>query len=126
MVYHPITKTLFAGGNLSNTKIPDIENRNIDEWLESIEKIKKLPLRKVVPDYGTVIVDFNKLDTEIYLKTLKNQVQTMYYQSKSLFETIDIVSLTPFADWTSYDSNHQKNVQATYLQVELDDFELSP
>ena len=83
-------------------------------------------MRKVVPDYGAFIVDFKKFDTEEYLKTLKNQVQDMYYQSKSLFETIDIVSLTPFAAWGSYKSNHQKNVQATYLQVELDDFELSP
>mgnify|MGYP001202991141 CR=1 FL=1 len=126
MVYHPITETLFAGGNLSSKKIPDIEDRNIDEWLESIKKIKTLPLRKVVPDYGAVIVDFKKFDTEEYLKTLKNQVQEMYYQSKSLFETIDAVSLTPFANWASYDSNHQKNVQATYLEVELDDFESYP
>ena len=126
MVYHPITETLFAGGNLSSKKIPDIEDRNIDEWLESIKKIKTLPLRKVVPDYGAVIVDFKKFDTEEYLKTLKNQVQDMYYQSKSLFETIDVVSLTPFANWASYDSNHQKNVQATYLEVELDDFESYP
>ena len=126
MVYHPITQTLFAGGNLSHKKIPDLKNRNIDEWLESIRKIKTLPLRTVVPDFGSVIVDYKKFDTERYLKTLKSHVHQMYHKSKSLFETIDIVSLTSFASWASYDSNHQKNVQAAYLQVELNDFELSP
>ena len=120
-VYDPATGTLFAGGLITNRRIPEVRDAKLEGWLRALDGLSQLHAKRIVPGYGPVggseLVD----QTARYLRALENQVQRLYQGGASLQEALDNSALPDFAGWTQYPQLHRRNVQHRYLELELEE-----
>ena len=132
MVYHPITKTLFAGGNLSNTKIPEIENRNIDDDIFQYEGQEIINGNSCTVILSTPIKESSYKSKKIFVDTKIFRVRKVEYFSENLIleKTLffkDIVKtgeywIPKLLEMKRQNGNYTiMNVQAFKPDVDLDD-----
>lgn len=121
VVYHPASGVAFTGGMALSREIPPIQDCDFAGWLSALNKLKKLPIRRVVPGFGPIggpeIID----STIAYLHALDRRVRALYLESSSLIQALDHGELGRFRSWSGYEARHRQNVQHRYLQLEIED-----
>jgi glyoxylase-like metal-dependent hydrolase (beta-lactamase superfamily II) len=112
---------VFAGGLLSNGRIPELRDGQLAGWLQALAALERTPARIIVPGHGPVggrdLVDL----TAAYLRALDEQVQSMYKRGATLTQTVDEVALPAFAQWDLYSTVHRQNALHRYLQLETEE-----
>ncbi|MCX7072110.1 MAG: MBL fold metallo-hydrolase [Gammaproteobacteria bacterium] len=121
-VFDPASGTLFAGGLISQQRIPSLRDARIPQWLAALEALRPLPIRRIVPGFGPVGDRRQIDDMQRYLREIDRAVRAEYQRGASLLETVAAVQLPAFADWNAYASLHPQNVQYLYRQLEDADF----
>jgi len=120
-VYDPASGTLFAGGLVTNRRIPEVRDAKLDGWLRALDGLSQLHPKRIVPGYGAVggseLID----QTARYLRALDDQVHRLYQGGASLQDAVDNSALPDFAGWAQYPQFHRRNVQHRYLELELEE-----
>lgn len=117
-VFDHASGVLFAGALVSNRRIPELRDADVEGWHAALASMRTLPTRKVVPGYGspadTAVIDA----TEAYLNDLTTGVTAALDAGLSLTDTLGLVSLPAYANWARYVPVHRRNVQHEYLRLE--------
>ena len=120
-VFDRASGVLFAGGLVSNGRVPELRDGQLAGWLDALEQLQRMPVRIVVPGHGPAggreLVDL----TTAYLRALDAQVQSMYRHGATLTQTVDEVALPAFSNWDLYSTLHRQNALHRYLQLESEE-----
>ncbi|MDP3295699.1 MAG: MBL fold metallo-hydrolase [Nevskia sp.] len=114
--------TLFAGGLIASQRIPSLRDARVANWIATLDVLRKLPLKHIVPGFGPV-GDQRQIDAmQRYLRQIDATVRSEYQRGASLLEASASVRLPEFAGWQQYDLIHPQNVQYLYRQLEDQEF----
>jgi glyoxylase-like metal-dependent hydrolase (beta-lactamase superfamily II) len=117
-VLDPRTGVLFAGGLVSNGRIPELRNEQIPGWLAALENLHALDLKAVVPGFGPPVSEDDILQTGVYLRELDAAVKQAYRNGAGLTEAMHTVQVPAFSKYKLYAIAQPQNVQRIYLQLE--------
>ncbi|BCQ25937.1 MBL fold metallo-hydrolase [Caballeronia sp. NK8] len=109
---------LFAGGLVSNGRIPELRNEQIPGWLAALENLRALDLKTVVPGFGAPVDGDDIMQTGVYLRELDQNVKRAYKSGVGLTEAMHTVQVPAFANYKLYAIAQPQNVQRIYLQLE--------
>ncbi|MDR5746702.1 MBL fold metallo-hydrolase [Caballeronia sp. LZ029] len=112
------TGVLFAGGLVSNGRIPELRNEQIPGWLAALENLHALDLKTVVPGFGAPLRGDDIMRTGDYLRELDVSVKRAYKSGIGLTEAMHTVQVPAFKDYKLYAIAQPQNVQRIYLQLE--------
>ena len=112
------TGVLFAGGLVSNGRIPELRNEQIPGWLAALENLHALDLKTVVPGFGAPLHGDGILQTGVYLRELDASVKRAYNRGIGLTEAMHTVQVPAFSHYKLYAIAQPQNVQHIYLQLE--------
>jgi glyoxylase-like metal-dependent hydrolase (beta-lactamase superfamily II) len=121
-VYDPASGVLFAGGLVSNARIPELRDGKLADWLLALDRLEEIPARWVVPAYGPVATPAAIAQTRAYLLALDAGVRQVYNSGASLLEAVDSVDLPQYDGWDMYPATHRRNAHQRYLELELEEF----
>ena len=115
------TGVAFAGGLVTNRRIPELRDGELAGWLSALAALKRTAARIIVPGHGAVggleLADL----TAAYLRALDDQVQGLYQRGATLSETVDSVALPAYSDWDQYPALHRQNALHRFLQLETEE-----
>ncbi len=120
-IFHEKSGTLFAGGLVTTRHVPTIRDADFDGWEKTLEKLKRLPVRHVVPGFGLPDGPEAISETARYLQSLDARVRALYAETSSLLETIERSGLPAYSQWRAYGQNHRRNALHRQLQLEIED-----
>lgn len=123
VVFDRRSGVLFAGGLVSNARIPELRDGQLHEWAAVLERLARLPVHHLVPGHGPVADVHAATRTRSYLLELDRLVHRLYAQRRSLLEAVDEAQLPAYRDWGGYPGIHRRNVQQRYLELEVADME---
>lgn len=116
---------LFAGALVSNGRIPDAHDADVERWLTTLDALAALPWRVLVPGYGAPVAagDLSALNfTRDYLLAVRDYAAERFERGQSLYEAVrDARTASEFAAWAAlpgYAAFHLRNVQKLYLDHE--------
>jgi glyoxylase-like metal-dependent hydrolase (beta-lactamase superfamily II) len=112
------TGVLFAGGLVSNGRIPELRNEQIPGWLAALENLRALDPKTVVPGFGAPLRGDDIMQTGIYLRELDAAVKRAYKSGIGLTEAMHTVQVPAFRNYKLYAIAQPQNVQRIYLQLE--------
>jgi glyoxylase-like metal-dependent hydrolase (beta-lactamase superfamily II) len=121
-VYDPASGVLFAGGLVSNGRIPELRDAKLAGWLLALDRLEEIPARWVIPGHGPVSTPAAIAQTRAYLLALDARVRTVYHSGASLLEAVDSVDLPQYEGWDMYPTTHRRNAHQRYLELELAEF----
>jgi glyoxylase-like metal-dependent hydrolase (beta-lactamase superfamily II) len=113
---------LFAGGLVTNHRIPELRDGRIGGWLRALEQLQALPIRALVPGHGPVATRSAIAHTHAYLLALDARIGQLYHAGASLLEAVDQAELPAYRDWDLYPTQHRRNAHQRYLELELLEF----
>jgi glyoxylase-like metal-dependent hydrolase (beta-lactamase superfamily II) len=117
-VLDPQTGVVFAGGLVSNGRIPELRNEQIPGWLAALEHLHALEPKIVVPGFGPLTDDDGIMQTGVYLRELDASVRQAYKNGVGLTEAMHGVQVPAFRTYKLYAVAQPQNVQRLYLQLE--------
>lgn len=121
-VFDQQSGTLFAGGLIASQRIPSLRDARVGNWITTLDALRKLPLKRIVPGFGPV-GDLRQIDAmQRYLRQIDTAVRSEYQRGASLLEASARVRLPEFAGWQQYEVIHPQNVQYLYRQLEDAEF----
>lgn len=121
-VFDRSTGTLFAGGLVSSARIPNLRDAQLEGWLHALERLRRLPVTRIVPGFGPVSSKAGIDRMLDYLRQLQAETRAHYRAGDSLIETMRRVELPAFRHWQGYDTRHAQNVLYVYRRFEDADF----
>ena len=111
---------LFAGGLLDQSRIPDVQDSDVDGWTHALHSLRQLPIKKVVPGHGPV-ASSQLIDTvDRYLAQLQGRLMELLESGAALSEVPDAASLPEFARWDQYETIHRRNASILFVRFERD------
>ncbi|KMY85005.1 Zn-dependent hydrolase, including glyoxylase [Candidatus Paraburkholderia calva] len=105
------TGVLFAGGIVSNGRVPELRNEQIPGWLAALEHVRALDLNEIVPGFGPPLHGDGILRTGAYLRELDASVGRAYRSGTGLTEAMHDVQLPEFSHDKLYAITQPQNVQ---------------
>ncbi|SAK88648.1 oxidoreductase [Caballeronia temeraria] len=113
------TGVLFAGGLVSNGRIPELRNEQISGWLAALENLRGLDLKTVIPGFGAPLHGSDDImQTGVYLRALEAAVKRAYASGIGLTEAMHTVQVPAFKHDKLYAIAQPQNVQRIWLQLE--------
>jgi glyoxylase-like metal-dependent hydrolase (beta-lactamase superfamily II) len=117
-VFDPRSGVLFAGGLVENGRIPDVLDSDLPGWHAALQKLRALPVHKVVPAHGTAC-NAGCIDAvDRYLTQLEAKARALLAADTPLSQIADAATLTEFEHWDLYDTTHRRNASVVFLRAE--------
>ena len=111
---------LFAGGLLDQSRIPDVQDSDLDGWTHALQSLRQLPIKGVVPGHGPV-ASSQLIDTvDRYLAQLQGRLLELLQSGAALSEVPDAACLPEFAHWDQYETIHRRNASVLFVRFERD------
>lgn len=117
-VYLPGARVLFAGALCSNGPRAVLEGNNTARWIQGLRALRKLPIKRVVPGFGTP-GDATILERqERFLLELRRQVGYLVAQGRSLEDACSVVRIAPeWLVWMPYDMAQRPDIEHVYREL---------
>lgn len=119
------TAVLFTGALVSNGRIPDLRDAEVEHWLAALDELAALPWRVLVPGYGAPAVageDGGLGHTRAYLVAVRDYARRSIERGLGLYEAVRAAraaaEFAPYAGLPGYDAFHLRNVHRLYLDEE--------
>lgn len=113
------TKTLWAGDLIFRERIPSLTG-SLKGWLKSINKIKELDIKVVVPGHGSVASSLDKAikQQQDYLTLLLNKTRKAIKEGKFINEAMENIDKDNEFRWLLHEYQHSTNVSRSYTELE--------
>ncbi|HMX16019.1 MAG TPA: quinoprotein relay system zinc metallohydrolase 1 [Rhodocyclaceae bacterium] len=109
------TGVLFAGGLVFHTRVPTTPHARIGPWLASLEKLRELPFRVLVPSHGHVAPDASGIDqTRDYLGWLDATLDAAAREGRDLNEVLAVPMPERFRGFAAREPEYVRNVTHLY------------
>ncbi|MGH9363237.1 MAG: ThuA domain-containing protein [Thermoanaerobaculia bacterium] len=117
-VYAPGAQVLFAGEVCANGPRAQLTGSSTEGWLRSLEALEKLPLKTVVPGFGSIGGRELLARQRSYLRELRRQVAHLVSQGRPLADLTREVRIDPERQvWMPYDDPQPEDL--AHLHAEL-------
>ncbi len=120
-VFDAESGVLFAGDLVYRGQVPHLSESDTAGWLASLQPLRDLPIRTLVPGRGPVGSAADLAPIGRYLSQLRQRVAAAYRDGRSADEAIALADLPEFSSWQGYAERHGRNVQHVYFEIERDD-----
>jgi len=113
------TRTLWSGDLIFRERIPTLTG-SLKGWLETIEKIKELDVKVVVPGHGNVAASLDNAikKQEDYLNLLLNKTRQAINEGKFVNEAMETIDQNNELKWLLHDYQHPTNINKAYTELE--------
>ena len=113
------TRTLWSGDLIFRERIPSLTG-SLKGWLETIEKIKKLDVKIVVPGHGDVASSLGDAikQQENYLNLLLNKTRQAINEGKFINEAMETIDQDNQFKLILHDYQHSTNINKAYTELE--------
>ena len=113
------TKTLWAGDLIFRERIPSLTG-SLKGWLKSINKIKELDIKVVVPGHGSVASSLDEAikQQQDYLTLLLNKTRKAINEGKFINEAMENIDKDNEFRWLLHEYQHSTNVSRSYTELE--------
>jgi len=113
------TRTLWSGDLIFRERIPTLTG-SLKGWLETIEKIKELDVKVVVPGHGNVATSLDNAikKQEDYLNLLLNKTRQAINEGKFVNEAMETIDQNNELKWLLHDYQHPTNINKAYTELE--------
>ena len=111
---------LFAGGLLDQSRIPDVQDSDLDGWKRALQSLRELPIKGVVPGHGPLTSGKVVDAVDRYLSQLQGRVLELLQSGAALSEVPDAAALAEFAHWDQYETIHRRNASILFVRFERD------
>lgn len=118
VVFDRTSGVLFGGALVTLDVLPDAHNADVAAWLAALDKLKRLPVKTVVPGRGPVSPPRRIDEVGSYLRELLDATGRAYAQGISLGEAARTAAVPRFERWAMYSTLHPRNVHHVYLKLE--------
>lgn len=117
-VFDVTTASLFAGAMLESKTIPDVQDANLERWLEARQRLRTLRPLRIVPGRGP-FGDASMIDAvDGYLLDVLKEVNAFVQAGRPLSDAADAIELPAYQTWDRYETTHRRNVSILYLRLE--------
>ena len=117
-VFDARSGVLFAGGLLDQSRIPDVQDGNLEGWARALQALRGLPVRLVVPGHGP-LASAQVIDSvDRYLAQLQARLRELLSAGAALSEVPDAAALPGFARWDQYETIHRRNASIVFVRLE--------
>jgi quinoprotein relay system zinc metallohydrolase 1 len=105
----------FVGGLVFKQRIPTTPHASVGPWLDSLDRLAKLPMRTVVPSHGPVHADGSGIDqTRRFLQWLDGSFSTWAVQGWDMNEVLRGPVPAEFRGWAAFGTEYVRNVAHLY------------
>lgn len=113
------TGTLFAGDLLFMERLPVLDG-SLKGWLRAIAALRRIDAQRAVPGHGPATGPWPAaLDPqERYLQRLLEDTRQVLSRGGTIEQAIATVAKDEAQHWLLYDSNHARNVTASFTELE--------
>ncbi|MCI0529548.1 MAG: MBL fold metallo-hydrolase, partial [Nitrospira sp.] len=118
VVYLPQEKILFSGDLVYVGRLPWLGDGNTRQWLKTLEKVKNLDFKTVMPGHGKV---GNRQDVQrfdVYLTDLRAVVLTAMLHGASLNEMKQTIRLPAYQQDLKYSDWLPLNIEKVYHEMQ--------
>ncbi|MBK9021153.1 MAG: MBL fold metallo-hydrolase [Sulfuritalea sp.] len=117
-VFDAASGVLFAGDLVYREQVPHLSESDTAGWLSSLQRLRDLPIRTLVPGRGPAGAAADLAPIGRYLSQLRQRVAAAYRDGRSADEAIALAELPEFSAWQGYAERHGRNVQHVYFEIE--------
>lgn len=117
------TSTLIAGNLVMTGRVPDMRDARLKTWRRALRQLESTRCQHLIPGYGPV---GNCTDIDVFARypaSLERCVSDLIKENVSLAGLQDRCNLPEFARWDQYETQHPRNAQFVYLELERSQFE---
>ncbi|MFK7966361.1 MAG: hypothetical protein AB8C46_20540 [Burkholderiaceae bacterium] len=123
MMFDKQTGTLFSGAAVFTNRVGSIQDGRLNKWISMLESVAELPIKHIVPDYGSIGNAESIQTTLRYLRGLEATVGGLLKRGITLADAADNAAMPEFSAYGGYDEHHSRNVHHLYLRMESRFFE---
>jgi len=111
--------TLYAGDLVFNARTLSTPHANIDDWVATLEELKTIPFKTLVPGHGDVSEDHGPIDETIdYLKWLKKRLLESYQAGLDITEVMELPIPKRFRHFSLARDEYRRSVHNLYPEIE--------
>jgi glyoxylase-like metal-dependent hydrolase (beta-lactamase superfamily II) len=118
VIYLPQEKILFSGDLVYVSRLPWLVDGNTRQWLKTLEKLKALDFKTVVPGHGKVGDRQAVQRFEVYLTDLRAAVLTAMLHGASLDEMKQNIRLPAYQQDLKYSDWLPLNIEKVYHEMQ--------
>ncbi len=109
---------LFGGGLLDASRVPDIQDSDLEGWKKALHSLRTLRVGTVVPGHGPASSSALIGTVEHYLAQLETKVRGLVNSGASLLGVAESGELPEYEGWDQYDVIHRRNASIAFLRFE--------
>lgn len=115
-----VSGVAFVGGLVFADRIPTTPHADVPAWLASLEQLRKIGLKTVVPSHGPVHAGDRGLEqTQRYLQWLDSSFSAWAEQGLEMNEALRAAVPAEFQAWAAFDTEYLRNLVHLYPRYEL-------
>jgi len=119
VIFDKSTKILFAADLIFNKRTLSTPHANIEEWINSLEKLKKINYSILVPGHGASFTDKKPIKENIaYLEYLENTLKNSANEGLDVYEVLNKPIPQEFKDFAMFKEEFQRSVINSYSEYE--------
>lgn len=119
VLYDENSKILYASDLIFNRRTLATPHANIPIWIKSLEKLKKIDYKVLVPGHGIIDKTKNAINENIsYLKYLDNTLKNSAKKGLDIFEILEKPIPKEFKDFSMFKEEFERSVINLYPKYE--------
>ena len=119
VIYDENTKILYAADLVFNKRTLATPHANIPEWIKSLEKLKKINYKILVPGHGRIDKTKNAINEDIaYLNYLDNTLKHSARNGLDIFEILARPIPKEFKSFTMFKEEFERSIINLYPKYE--------
>lgn len=118
-VFDPATGVMFTGDLVFHIHAPALDG-SLRGWVDVLEEMEKLPIRKIVPGHGGPVLDWpdGARDLRQYLSVLIRDTRRALARGESLITAADNIATEEAQNWELFELFNARNATVAYTELE--------
>lgn len=118
-IFDKQTKVLYSSDLIFNKRALATPHANLEKWIASLEKLKKIDFKVLVPGHGEVSKSKKVIDENIdYLKYVHNTFKNAAKNGLDIFEILEQPVPKEFKDYAMFEEEFERSVINLYPKYE--------
>ena len=118
-IFDETCATLYAGDLVFNARTLSTPHANIDEWITTLQAIKAIPFKVLVPGHGAISDSHTPIEETIdYLTWLKKRLLDSYQSGLDITEVMELPIPKRFRNFSLARDEYRRSVHNLYPAIE--------
>jgi uncharacterized sulfatase len=119
VVFDQTCGVLYAGDLVFNARTLSTPHADLDQWIASLEKLRSIPFRVMVPGHGAIDQGVTSIEQTIdYLRWLKRRLYKAFSAGLDITEVMELPLPDRFASFSLARDEYRRSVHNLYPAIE--------